>query len=539
MTEASAAVTPGATCSKAGVKQVYKGKTYTCIKSGKKLVWDKGAKVETYDAAFAAAILWEAQIEADQILADAELRASQISSPPNCGGNNSKALVSIGGDPSTGVIALIYENPGICELVVRASAEFSCPRGKPGNNTVISRGTITLKSRAKLYVSLNPARYFPLVTLECAVLTGYTSNSISVANELTRRTEPRVTVESSKYSGAFNQAEATKRAKEILKSAQSQADRVIADAKNPVVIAKAWDVQVKKIAKALDEQAKKIAADAVAKAEAEKWDFFFQGQAAAAKIESDKAAKIAAEKAAAEKVIAEKAAAEKAAKIAAEKAAAEKVIAEKAAAEKAAAEALAAVDAAKGKLCIPGSNCPIGSTGPGGGIVFYDAGSQQSWGRYLEVAPGGWSGTAKDPTAVWCNTSRDFTAEIRDAVLRATVGVEIGKGKANTNLIVAKCWEGAGVLANAYKGGGKSDWYLPSRDELNELCKYAKYQPTGKSDVKCKYSIPMLRGEFVQGTYWSSSENVTDSAWTQYFFDGYQCTCPKHAAAYVLPIRAF
>ena len=76
MTEASAAVTPGATCSKAGVKQVYKGKTYTCIKSGKKLVWDKGAKVETYDAAFAAAILWEAQIEADQILADAELRAS-------------------------------------------------------------------------------------------------------------------------------------------------------------------------------------------------------------------------------------------------------------------------------------------------------------------------------------------------------------------------------------------------------------------------------------------------------------------------------
>ena len=181
----------------------------------------------------------------------------------------------------------------------------------------------------------------------------------------------------------------------------------------------------------------------------------------------------------------------------------------------------------------------LGSTGPGGGIVFYDAGSQQSWGRYLEVAPGGWSGTAKDPTAVWCNTSRDFTAEIRDAVLRATVGVEIGKGKANTNLIVAKCWEGAGVLANAYKGGGKSDWYLPSRDELNELCKYAKYQPTGKSDVKCKYSIPMLRGEFVQGTYWSSSENVTDSAWTQYFFDGYQCTCPKHASAYVLPIRAF
>ena len=54
---AQAAVTPGTKCSKAGVKQDYKGKTYTCIKSGNKLVWDKGVKVDTYDAAFAEAIL--------------------------------------------------------------------------------------------------------------------------------------------------------------------------------------------------------------------------------------------------------------------------------------------------------------------------------------------------------------------------------------------------------------------------------------------------------------------------------------------------
>ncbi len=513
---ANAAVTAGAKCSKAGSKEVYKGKTFTCIKSGQKLVWDKGAKVETYDAAFAAAILWEAQIEADQILADAELRASQISSPPNCGGNNSKALVSIGGDPSTGVIALIYENPGICELVVRASAEFSCPRGKPGNNTVISRGTITLKSRAKLYVSLNPARYFPLVTLECAVLTGYTSNSISVANELTRRTEPRVTVESSKYSGAFNQAEATKRAKEILKSAQSQADRVIADAKNPVVIAKAWDVQVKKIAKALDEQAKKIAADAVAKAEAEKWDFFFQGQAAAAKIESDKAAKIAAEKAAAEKVIAEKTAADKAAaeKVAADKAAAEKAAAEKVAADKATADKAAAEKIAR--ECAP-VNCPlVGSIGPGGGVVFYDAGSYQSWGRYLEFAPNGWSGNKNDPEAIWCNvTNVNFLDLISDITLRASVGDEIGKGKANTDLMLAGCTSGAGNLANAYKGGGKKDWYLPSRNELNELCKFVLNNPRNdgslnwKSDKACQTNTTLLAG-FLQTTYWSSSEGVFD-----------------------------
>ncbi|MEK7409996.1 MAG: hypothetical protein AAB327_01210, partial [Actinomycetota bacterium] len=32
-----------------------------------------------------------------------------------------------------------------------------------------------------------------------------------------------------------------------------------------------------------------------------------------------------------------------------------------------------------------GTNCAVGSVGPMGGIVFYDAGSMQWWGRYLEV----------------------------------------------------------------------------------------------------------------------------------------------------------
>jgi hypothetical protein len=32
----------------------------------------------------------------------------------------------------------------------------------------------------------------------------------------------------------------------------------------------------------------------------------------------------------------------------------------------------------------------VGDAGPGGGIVFYDAGSQQTWGRYLEAVDGWW-----------------------------------------------------------------------------------------------------------------------------------------------------
>ena len=473
-----AAVTPGSKCSKAGDKQDYKGKTYTCIKSGNKLAWDKGVNVDKYDGAFAAAFLAEAKDEAEQILADAKLRASQISTPPNCAVANSQAFVSIGGDPSTGVIALIYENPGICDVVVRASAEFYCPRGQGGNNTVISRGTFPLKARVKLYVSLNPQRYFPLVTLECAQLTGYTSNTISVANELTRRTAPRVIVESSVFSGVFNQSEATKKANEIIKSAQSRVNKIISDAKNPVFIKRAWDGRLKRAA------AEAAAAEAAAAEAAEK---------AAAD------AKAAAEKAAADA----KAAAE-----AAEKAAADA----KAAAENARDEAL-------GKACVVGGSCKVGRTGPGGGIVFYDAGTQQSWGRYLEFAPSDW--TAGNKKTQWCGKT-DYLVGALDQ--------KIGSGKANTDLILKSCTSGAAVMARAYKGGGKDDWSLPSKDELSALHYYDRSRP----DSCCTF--PFGRGI----SYWSSSENSATGAWYRTFGYGYEGASVKQADDfYVRPIRAF
>jgi len=717
---ANAVVTPGSKCSKAGDTQVYKGKTYTCIKSGGKLVWNKGVKVETYDEAFAAEILAKAQDKADQILADAELSASQISTPPNC----SRVLVSIGGDPSTGVIALIYENPTPCDQVVRASAEFYCPRGRAGNNTVISRGTFTLKARTKIFVSLNPQRYFPLVTLECAQLTGYTSNTISVANELTRRTEPRVTVESSVFSGGFNQADATRKANEILKSAQSRANKIISDAKNPVLIANAWNAALKKasIENAAAEKAsiEKAAAEKAAAfvcipgskcpigstgpgggivfydaGSQQSWGRYLEvapagwsgtatdpnlawstqpplvthdgkiwtggcfeaicetvpGVETSTEVNNDTsgigrgyrnsvyilnqgnpsttAAGVARAysggsqtdwflpSAAELNLLCQWArniplnvktrckggalntgtggnggfsngywsSSETYLRDAwyhyffsgaqlhshkGERLAVRPIRAfpfDKAAIDKAIVDAARGALPGEGKACVPNSNCPLGSTGPGGGIVFYDAGSQQSWGRYLEVAPAGWSGTATDPAKIWCNVTNVYFAEsITDVALKATVGVEIGKGKANTNLMLAGCSSGAGHLAQAYRGGGQSDWYLPSRDELNEMCKYAKFLPTGmgtdcptKPECRplatlCK-SIGMLREGFSAAypySYWSSSETDSktykNSAWVQVFHYGsFSITNhskaspdgPKVFLGYIRPVRAF
>jgi hypothetical protein len=45
--QASAAVKAGATCTKAGITSTVNSIKYTCVKSGKKLVWDKGVKVVT------------------------------------------------------------------------------------------------------------------------------------------------------------------------------------------------------------------------------------------------------------------------------------------------------------------------------------------------------------------------------------------------------------------------------------------------------------------------------------------------------------
>ena len=184
----------------------------------------------------------------------------------------------------------------------------------------------------------------------------------------------------------------------------------------------------------------------------------------------------------------------------------------------------------------------VGEAGPGGGIVFYVDPESFACGEnltakctYLEAAtangttPSTWTPAT---TAPWCSSSTD----VMDVERRAA-SLEIGRGRANTNMITGCSASSAASIAKAYNGGGKTDWSLPSQKELNELCKYARNQTTGNTTAICGISGP-LRSGFSSDYYWSSSETNAYGAWDQYFGNGVQGKYSKFGAFYVRPVRA-
>jgi hypothetical protein len=155
------------------------------------------------------------------------------------------------------------------------------------------------------------------------------------------------------------------------------------------------------------------------------------------------------------------------------------------------------------------ASCPgflIGDTGPAGGKVFFLTDATGMHG--LEAAP------VDQETMIWgCDTM--------------AVGVTsdaIGTGKANTAAITAKCGSRtAAQIAASYSLNGVSDWFLPSKDELNLL-----------------YLQKSVVGGFTDYNYWSSTEAADSKfAWFQYFGMGYQQQFDKLSLFSVCAIRAF
>jgi len=148
-----------------------------------------------------------------------------------------------------------------------------------------------------------------------------------------------------------------------------------------------------------------------------------------------------------------------------------------------------------------------------GGIIFY---IDETGEHGLIAAPSDQGTTGIQ----WYNGSNVETG---------ATGTSIGTGQANTSAIVAV--QGAGSYAAKVCDdlvlGGYSDWFLPSRDELNLM--YTNLEVNGL-------------GGFGSFSYWSSSEYDSTYAWKQSFGFGYQ-NCQNYGnkfyTYYVRAVRAF
>ena len=127
--------------------------------------------------------------------------------------------------------------------------------------------------------------------------------------------------------------------------------------------------------------------------------------------------------------------------------------------------------------------------------------------------------TADQSTGIQWNNGYSYT-------LTGATGTAIGTGLSNTNTIItsqgATSTNYAAGLARAYTGGGYTDWYLPSQDELNKL-----------------YLNKTAIGGFATNYYWSSTEFASYGAWSQGFGSGLQGANGKSVTSYVRAIRAF
>jgi hypothetical protein len=168
------------------------------------------------------------------------------------------------------------------------------------------------------------------------------------------------------------------------------------------------------------------------------------------------------------------------------------------------------------KPALDGKTYKIGDRGSAGGWIFYDKGNYSDGWRYLESAPEDLSDKIQ-----WYNGEHEETG-----VTTGATGTAIGTGKLNTQKIIAVQGKGkyAAKICADYRGGNKSDWFLPSKDELDQMYK-----------VLHRVGV----GGFVEGHYWSSSENGAFNAWDQYFDIGIQYDFSKVRYTRVRAVRAF
>jgi hypothetical protein len=166
--------------------------------------------------------------------------------------------------------------------------------------------------------------------------------------------------------------------------------------------------------------------------------------------------------------------------------------------------------------CAPTTPMPVAvGDSYGGGIVAYILQSGDP-GYDANVQHGLIAATVDQSTGIqWYNGTYVFTG---------ATGTAIGTGQANTTAIVEKQGAGsyAAKLCNDLTVGGYTDWFLPSKDELNKL-----------------FLNRLAIGGFADNYYWSSSEYNADIACYQNFHNGNQNYSYKNYIYRVRAVRAF
>lgn len=146
-----------------------------------------------------------------------------------------------------------------------------------------------------------------------------------------------------------------------------------------------------------------------------------------------------------------------------------------------------------------GEGCFVGARGPRGGIIFYDAGSQQWWGRFLEAET-----TATRVASPWGVAQSIYGSAASPAIQRQSMA--IGMGRTNSGQMRV-----AGATLALTALAADQDWHIPSKDELDTLYNFWRFnQPAGIN--------------YGQVPVWTSSESEDTFAWYQLFHDGTQFT---------------
>ncbi len=218
------------------------------------------------------------------------------------------------------------------------------------------------------------------------------------------------------------------------------------------------------------------------------------------------------------------------------------------------------VHSAVESLCVQGITCSIGDVGPGGGNIFYYSASGFSCGasftstgsptgglcHYLEAAPSG-STNGTFPYAITGLAGSDVSGITNDTNADNSSSA-IGLGYKNSLALISQGNDitSAPGIARAYRGGSKSDWYLPSSSELNQMCKWARGVAWTSDATICSGGTLNLgtgaglgASGFESNFYWSSSERESTNGWGFYFNGPTPDYNSKFHAFYVRAIRAF